>query len=174
MISKEVRPWDDPANQMEFSPVYDAEQPLFTFLHTYNNTRERIQVNKRTIETSESGDFVRFKIISEAGVLLGFTEGFLIAQSNQVLFEADTSMNLQRERGKILDYEDQNVLIPRVVGAAIGQLVKQGVINVWYSSYALESLGIKMYEEFLAKDPDLQITPYKFDGGNGYIVTTKQ
>lgn len=163
MLEIRERQW---AKGMVLEPLAaSTEEPLFTFPHR----NEPIQVNKKIygrFEHLNDTDYVLFTIKGADESLLGYIEGFWIHQDGRALFEANTSRNSQRPDG----YTEQEVPIPRVVGATIAQIVKRDIVDVWYSSDVLTPDGARMYEHFLGQDPALQVRQQR----GSYVVTKVQ
>ena len=60
------------------------------------------------------------------------------------------------------------VALPRVIAAAIAEVVRAGIVRTWYSSSRLSEQGVRMYT-FLRNYEDLSIS----ENSRNFVVRTK-
>lgn len=138
-----------------------GEIPLLVFQHTYNEATGLVTIIKKVINKEKGGEGVEL-IIASGNHQLGKIKGVIKQEEEGLVFGAVTSVSTQAR-----DAEGR-VALPRVITAAIAEVVRAGIVRTWYSSSRLSEQGERMYSH-LRNYEDLSIS----NNSRNIVVKTK-
>lgn len=138
-----------------------GEIPLIAFDHTYHEATGLVTISKRVINQGIDGEAVKL-LIASGSHQLGEIKGVIMQEEEGLAFGSVTSISTQAR-----DSEGR-VALPRVIAAAIAEVVRAGIVRTWYSSSRLSEQGVRMYT-FLRNYEDLSIS----ENSRNFVVRTK-